>query len=140
MSALRYETFIVQRDICGNNKCDCVLLLVKVFNPDKQWAEWQAFDQSANSRQLEQTLTFVRSPTADFGVLVFADNAVGSLGGMEETLPGQRTSVAELGIVVQQHQASADAAQWTQPERLDVQILDGEWKHSPGQNLNTNCR
>lgn len=82
----------------------------------------------------------MRSPTADFGVLVFADNAVVSLGGMEETLPGQRTSVAELGIVVQQHQASADAAQRTQPERLDVQILDGERKHSPGQNLNTNCR
>lgn len=68
----------------------------------------------------------MRSRTAGFGVLVFADNSVVSLGGMEETLPGQRTSVAELRIVVQQHQASADTAQRTQPERLDVQILDGE--------------
>lgn len=50
------------------------------------------------------------SPTADFGVLVLADDALGPLGGMQEVLPGQRAAVAELQVVVQQHQAAADAA------------------------------
>lgn len=67
-----------------------------------------------------------RSPTADFGVLVLADDALGSLGGMQEALPGQRAAVAELRVVVQQHQAAADAAQRTQTQSLDVQVLDGQ--------------
>lgn len=50
------------------------------------------------------------SPTTDCEVLVVADDAVGSLGGMEEICPGQGTGVAQLGIVVQQDQTTTDAA------------------------------
>lgn len=52
----------------------------------------------------------VCSPTTDCEVLVVADDAVGSLGGMEEICPGQGTGVAQLGIVVQQDQTTTDAA------------------------------
>lgn len=42
------------------------------------------------------------TPTTDLGVLVFADDAVGSLGRVDDTLPRQRAGVAELGIIMQQ--------------------------------------
>lgn len=54
---------------------------------------------------------------------------------MQEVLPGQRAAVAELRVVVQQHQAAADAAQRTQPERLDVQVLDGQRENPPAQRI-----
>lgn len=60
-----------------------------------------------------------------------ADDAVRTLGGMEEILPWQWVGVAQLCVVVNQDQTSTDAAQRPQPERLDVQILDGQWKHTP---------
>lgn len=50
---------------------------------------------------------------------------------MQEAFPGQGAAVAELRVVVQQHQAAADAAQRTQPERLDVQVLNGQWENPP---------
>lgn len=55
-------------------------------------------------------MSWTGAPTTDLGVLVVADNAVRSLGGMEETIPGKRTGVAQLGIVVQQDQTTTDAA------------------------------
>lgn len=65
------------------------------------------------SQSIQQTdiVTLLFSPTADLGVSVFGDNAVGSLGGMEQNLPGQRVGVAQLGIIVQQDQTSTDAAE-----------------------------
>lgn len=52
----------------------------------------------------------VCSPTAELGVLVQADDAVRPLGGVQQRAPGQGTGVAQLGVVVQQNQTSADAA------------------------------
>lgn len=74
-------------------------------------------------------------PTADSGVLVATDYALGSLRGMQEALPGQRAAVAELRVVVQQHQPTADAAQRTQPKRLDVQVLDGQGEDPPSERI-----
>lgn len=99
-------------------------------DPDKH--SWRASEQSATS--LERTFgSSPRSPTANRGVLVPTDDALGSLGGMQEVLPGQGAAVAELRVVVQQHQTAADAAQRTQSERLDVQVLDGQWENPPSE-------
>lgn len=39
--------------------------------------------------------------TTQLGVLIKADNALWSLSGMEDSVPGQRISVAQLGVIVQ---------------------------------------
>lgn len=60
-------------------------------------------DQSAAHSSNNNThLDTAERPTTDLGVLIFADNAVGSLGGVDNILPRQWAGVAQLGIIVQQ--------------------------------------
>lgn len=62
----------------------------------KTAANWQMSDQSAaNSSNNNNThLGTAERPTTDLGVLIFADNAVGSLGGVDNILPRQWAGVA----------------------------------------------
>lgn len=83
-----------------------ILYLAKVCNTDKDSCQVTSARSKCNHNDINRPwhccvlCNYVCSPTTEF--FVVADDVVGSLGGMEETLPGQGIGVAQLGIVVQQ--------------------------------------
>lgn len=69
--------------------------------------------------------------TAGFGVSVVVDDEVELLTWVEQSAPRQRRGVAQLGVVVYEHEAAANAPQRTQTERFDVERLHSQREHTP---------
>lgn len=78
------------RTINENESCFWLVYLTKI----KTAANCQRSDQSTAHRTNSNTLSdTVERPTTDLGFLIFADNAMGSLGGVDNILPRQWAGV-----------------------------------------------
>lgn len=69
--------------------------------------------------------------TAGVRVAVVVADEVELLTWEQQSGPRQRRRVTQLGVVVDKHEAAADAAQRTQAKRLNVERLHSQRKHTP---------